>query len=202
MSTSPKAAPRVVAIVQARMGSTRLPGKVLKPIAGKPLLWHVVHRLRRCRTLDSIVVATSVSPRDDAIEAFCREEHIDAVRGPEDNVLARYALAAEASKADYIVRVSADAPFLDAGFIDHLVKALIAQDGDYVLLEPGAKCAHEGVDPFSRRALDKLMREAANDPAAREHVTGYFKLHPDFVWVVHAAPYPSLAHEEIGRAHV
>src|SRR5215472_2586414 len=79
--------PRVVAIVQARMGSTRLPGKVLRPIAGRPLLWHVVHRLKRCRTLDSIVIATSTNPRDDAIESFCREQTVSIVRGPEDNVL-------------------------------------------------------------------------------------------------------------------
>jgi spore coat polysaccharide biosynthesis protein SpsF len=185
--------PRVVAIVQARMGSTRLPGKVLRPIAGRPLLWHVVHRLKRCRSLDSIVIATSTNPRDDAIESFCREQTISVVRGPEDNVLARFALAAQQSAADLIVRVSSDAPLLDAGFIDHLVSALIVQGGDYVTLPPDALCAHEGVDPFSRRALDKLLREAAEDPVAREHVTGYFKLHPDFVRVVHAAEYPRLA---------
>ncbi len=189
----PKKRPRVVAIVQARMGSTRLPGKVLRPIAGKPLLWHVVHRLRRCRTVDAIVIATSTNPRDDAILNFCRDERIDAIRGPEDNVLARFALAAERSNADVIVRVSADAPLLDAAFIDHLVEELIAKDGDYVLIEPGTLCAHDGVDPFSRRALDKLMREAAQDPVAREHVTGYFKLHPDFVRIVHAAPFAPLA---------
>ena len=192
MSDSPKR-PRVVAIVQARMGSTRLPGKVLRPIAGKPLLWHVVHRLRRAASLDSILMATSTNPRDDAICTFCREEGIAFVRGPEDNVLARFALAAETSRADVIVRVSADSPLLDGAFIDHLVQALIAQDGDYVTLEPGALCAHEGVDPFSRRALDKLVAEAGFDPVAREHVTGYFKLHPEFARVVHAAPYEALA---------
>jgi spore coat polysaccharide biosynthesis protein SpsF len=184
---------RVVAIVQARMGSTRLPGKVLRPIAGQPLLWHVLHRLRRCVLLDDIVVATSVNPRDEAIESFCRDENVTCVRGPEDNVLARFAMAAERSRADYILRVSADAPLLDAAFIDHLLEALVAQDGDYVLLEPGAVCAHEGVDPFSRRALEKLLKEAAEDPVAREHVTGYFKLHPEFVRIVHAAPFPPLA---------
>src|SRR5438105_7289058 len=84
--------PRVVAIVQARMGSTRLPGKVLRPIAGRPLLWHVVHRLKRCRSLDQIVIATSTNERDDAIQSFCREEGIEILRGPEDNVLARFAL--------------------------------------------------------------------------------------------------------------
>lgn len=189
------AEPRVVAIVQARMGSTRLPGKVMKPIAGKPLLWHVVHRLRRCRTLDAIAIATSTNPRDDAIESFCSEEGIEVVRGSEDNVLERFALAAKKTHADIIVRVSSDAPFLDPEFVDHLVTALIAQDGDYVVVKPGAACAHDGVDPFSRSALNKLMRKCAHDPVAREHVSGYFKLHPDFVRVVHADPDPRLAHE-------
>jgi spore coat polysaccharide biosynthesis protein SpsF len=192
MSDKPKG-PRVVAIVQARMGSTRLPGKVLKPVAGKPLLWHVLYRLMRCKTLDWIVVATSDNPRDDAIEAFCRNEKIDVARGPEDNVLERFKLAAEQTEADVIVRVSADAPFIDPQFVDHLVKTLIAAEGDYVLVEPGAQCAHEGVDPFSRRALDRLVAEAADDPIAREHVSGYFKAHPDFVRIVHAAPDPRLA---------
>ena len=185
--------PRVVAIVQARMGSTRLPGKVLKPVAGKPLLWHVLYRLTRCKTLDWIVVATSDNPRDDAIEAFCRNEKIDVVRGPEDNVLERFRLAAERTQADVIVPVSADAPFIDPQFVDHLVKTLIAAEGDYVLVEPGAQCAHEGVDPFSRCALDRLVANAADDPIAREHVSGYFKAHPDFVRIVHAAPDPRLA---------
>jgi spore coat polysaccharide biosynthesis protein SpsF len=187
--------PRVVAIVQARMGSTRLPGKVLRPIAGKPLLWHVTHRLKHCHTLHEIVIATSTNPRDDAIESFCREEGIEIVRGPEDDVLARFHLAAEKYHADVIVRVSSDAPFLDPAFIDHMVSALIAQGGDYVQPDPGTLCAHEGVDPFSRSALEKLVREAAGDLVAREHVTGYFKLHPDFVRIVHAAPDPKLAHK-------
>jgi spore coat polysaccharide biosynthesis protein SpsF len=186
---------RIVAVIQARMGSTRLPGKVLRPVAGKPLLWHIVHRLRASHLIEDIAVATTVSPLDDAIVEFAEREGIAVVRGPEDDVLARFALAAEALDADIVVRVSSDAPFLDAGFIDHLVASLIEQGGDYVLLEDGAVTAHEGVDPFTRRALDELMMDARNDPVAREHVTGYFKLHPDFVRVARAPAYPPLARE-------
>jgi spore coat polysaccharide biosynthesis protein SpsF len=182
---------RIVAVIQARMGSTRLPGKVLKPIAGKPLLWHIVHRLKRSTLIERIVVATSENSRDDAIVEWARDNDVTVVRGPEDNVLARFARAAELLDADVIVRVNSDAPFLDAGFIDHLIGALLEQDGDYVLLEEGAETAHEGVDPFTRRALDKLMMDAADDPAAREHVTGYFKLHPDFVRIARAPAYPT-----------
>ena len=183
---------RVVAVIQARMGSTRLPGKVLKPVAGKPLLWHIVHRLKSSRLIEDIAIATTTNPLDEAIVEFGASEGVTVIRGPEDDVLARFALAAEAMDADVIVRVSSDAPFIDAAFVDHLIATLIEQEGDYVLIQEGGECAHEGVDPFSRRALDKLMMDAANDPAAREHVTGYFKLHPDFVKVVRAAPWPAL----------
>ena len=163
---------RVVAVIQARMGSTRLPGKVLKPIAGKPLLWHIVHRLKACRLLEDIAVATSVNPADEAIVEWCNQEGIMVVRGPEDDVLQRYARAAEKLDADIIVRVSSDAPFIDAGFVDHLVATLIEQDGDYVLMEEGSECAHVGVDPFSRRALDRLMMDAAHDPRSEERRVG------------------------------
>ena len=186
---------RIVAVIQARMGSTRLPGKVLKSIAGKPLLWHIVHRLKRSALIEQIAVATSDNPRDDAIVEWAKENNVPVIRGPEDNVLARFARAAELLDADVIVRVSSDAPFIDAGFIDHLIEALLEQDGDYVLLEDGATTAHEGVDPFTRRGLDKLMMDAPDDPAAREHVTGYFKLHPDFVRIARAPAYPELARD-------
>lgn len=186
---------RIVAVIQARMGSTRLPGKVLKPVAGQPLLWHIVHRLKRSQFIEQIAITTSTEPRDDAIVEWGRENGIVVVRGPEDDVLARYARAAELLDADVIVRVSSDAPFIDAGFVDHLITALLEQDGDYVLLEEGAVTAHEGVDPFTRRALDKLMMDARDDAVAREHVTGYFKLHPGFVRIARAAAYPPLARE-------
>src|SRR6202012_4921358 len=109
---------RVVAVIQARMGSTRLPGKVLKPIAGQPLLWHIVHRLKKCQLLEDIAVATTVNPADEAIVGWCNANGVIVVRGPEDDVLARYARAAEKLDADIIVRVSSDAPFIDAGFVD------------------------------------------------------------------------------------
>ena len=184
---------RIVAVIQARMGSTRLPGKVLRPIAGEPLLWHIVHRLKKSRLIEEIAVATSTNPLDDAIAEFGKAHGVRVIRGPEDDVLARFARAAELLDADIIVRVSSDAPFIDADFVDHLVTAMIEQGGDYVLLEDGAVTAHEGVDPMTRRAVDKLMMDAAGDPVAREHVTGYFKLHPDFVKIARAGAYPRLA---------
>lgn len=187
--------PHIVAIIQARMGSTRLPGKVLRPVAGQPLLWHVIHRLRKSRLIQDIAIATTTHPRDEAIVEFGAIHGVTVVRGPEDDVLARFARAAERTDADIIVRVSSDAPFLDAGFIDHLVTSLIEQGGDYVLMEDGAPCAHEGVDPLTRRGLDKLILDAGDDPVAREHVTGYFKLHPGFVPIARARAYAPLARD-------
>jgi spore coat polysaccharide biosynthesis protein SpsF len=185
---------RVVAVIQARMDS-HLPGKVLKPVAGEPLLWHIVHRLKTCRLLEDIAVTTSVGPADDPIVNWCNSQRVTVVRGPEDDVLACYARAAEKLDADIIVRVPSDVPFLDAGFVDHLVATLIEQDGDYVLMEDESE---SGVDIFSRRALDRLMMDAAHDPAARQHVTGYFRLHPEFVKIVRAKPYVPLTKVSAG----
>src|ERR1700690_752469 len=106
LSRPVKDAPRIIAIVQARMGSPRFPGKVLRPIAGRPLLWHIVHRLRKSKLIADVAVATSTNLLDDAIVEFGRREGVTVIRGPEDDVLARFALAAEALDADVIVRVS------------------------------------------------------------------------------------------------
>ena len=171
----------VVAVIQARMSSSRLPGKVLMPVAGKPLLWHIVHRLGQCRTVDKIVVATSAEPSDDAIENFCTEEGILCVHGSLSNVLDRYRMAAEATGADIVLRVTGDAPLVDPDFTDYLVTALREHKADFVMIDPAALCAHEGVDALSRQALDWLVGHAADDPVAREHVTSYFKLHPEVV---------------------
>jgi len=182
---------RTVAIIQARMGSTRLPGKVLSPLVGKPVLWHIVHRLHRCRTVDAIAVATSDKKSDDAIEAFALKEGVQIVRGPEDNVLARYALAAEKLNPDIIVRITGDAPLIDPVTIDRLVEKIIQDNLDFCVGDPELPSIHEGFDPFSNRALRKLMDEATDDPVAREHVTAYFKEHPEFVRIGYLAPEPS-----------
>jgi spore coat polysaccharide biosynthesis protein SpsF len=181
-----------VAVIQARMGSTRLPGKVLMDIAGKPALWHVVHRARQA-CVDQAVVATSDDPSDDALEAWCREQGVACIRGPLLNVLERYRLAAEATGATTLVRLTGDAPLLDPGIVNYLLDALSQEDGDFVQMQPGAACAHDGADAFSRRALDWLTNHAANDPVAREHVTSWFKLNPAPIRTVWVGEYPPLA---------
>ena len=175
------------------MGSSRLPGKVLMPVAGKPMLWHILHRLGQCRSVDRVAVATSTDPRDDEIEKFCAEEGVICVRGPLQNVLERYRLAAAATGAQTLLRVTGDAPLIDPGIIDYLVFGMTEAGADFVQLEPGALCAHEGVDVFSRRALDWLTAHAADDEIAREHVTSYFKNSPDKVRTVYLPVYKPLA---------
>lgn len=169
-----------LAIVQARMGSARLPGKVLRPIHGRPLLWHILYRLRKCRRIDTIVVATSTESQDDDIEAFCCEADVPVVRGSEKNVLARFNLAVQKFDPSLIVRVNADAPLIDPVFIDTLIRTVTKQDADIAFGPPGVPCLHGGVDPISRRAFDRLITKAGNDPVAQEHVTGYLKKHPGF----------------------
>jgi spore coat polysaccharide biosynthesis protein SpsF len=165
-----------------------MPGKVLAPIVGRPLLWHVLHRLSKCASVHESVVATSNEEADDPIAAFCAVAGVTCVRGPEDNVLARYDLAAMESQADIVVRVTADAPLIDPGFVDFLVQGLIRSGADFVMMRDDEPVAHEGADPFTRRALSKLAREAGCDPVAREHVSAYFKAHQDFVPIARLDP--------------
>jgi len=121
---------RVVAIVQARMGSTRLPGKVLLPLGGRPVLWHVINRLRRCSNLDAIVVATTACPIDDEIVSFCEENSVDCFRGSEDDVLRRFFEAATLFQADWILRITADCPALDSEIVDDVVSLAIGESWD------------------------------------------------------------------------
>jgi len=183
----------IVAVVQARMGSSRLPGKVLMPVAGKPLLWHSLHRLGQCRTVDAVAVATSTDARDDAIAQFCAEAGVTCIRGPLQNVLERYRLSAIQTGAQTLLRVTGDAPLIDPGLIDYMVYTMVKAEADYVQFESGALCAHEGVDVFSRRALDWLTSNAGEDEIAREHVTSYFKEFPGRVRTAYLPAYLPLA---------
>jgi spore coat polysaccharide biosynthesis protein SpsF len=177
--------PHIVAVVQARMRSSRLPGKVLKPIVGQPLLWHILHRLQKSQLIGTICVATTSDPSDDALAAYAEGQGAVVVRGPEDDVLGRFALAAHIVDPDIIVRVCADAPLVDAGFIDFLISELMRTRSDFVMLKEGLSAIHDGAECMSRVALDKLVLKAHDDPVAREHVSAYFRIHQDFVKVAH-----------------
>ncbi|HEY7060820.1 MAG TPA: aminotransferase class III-fold pyridoxal phosphate-dependent enzyme [Chloroflexota bacterium] len=168
--------PRVVAIVQARMGSTRLPGKVLAEIAGRPMLCHVVRRVERAATIDRVVLATSSAPADDAVAAFCDQEGIACFRGSEADVLDRYYQAAREAEAEVVVRVTADCPLIDPAVIDRVVGALLAGDCDYAT-NTLRYTYPDGLDveAFTFAALARAWEESSK-LSEREHVTPYLRL--------------------------
>ena len=169
----------VHAIIQARCGSSRFPAKVFALIDGKPLLWHVVNRLKGAETLSKIIIATTTNPLDDKIVEWCEKEHVDYFRGSESDVLERYYMASHAFPSDYVVRITADDPFKEPVVIDSVVNKLIDEHLDAVT-NNNPPSFPEGLDceAFTSAALQKAQSEA-KDAFEREHVTQYFYRHPE-----------------------
>lgn len=170
---------QVVAILQARMSSTRLPGKVMAPILGRPMLVRQVERLRRCAGLDLLVVATSDQPADDLIAVVCVEEGVACFRGSLADVLDRFYQCAKAHAADHVVRLTGDCPLTDPQMVDELVRFYLAGDFDYA-----ANCRPptlpDGLDAevFTFAALEAAWR-GATDPFEREHVVPFIIRRPE-----------------------
>lgn len=163
---------RVVAIIQARLESTRLPGKVLMDIGGRTMLAWVVQRTRRAETVDQIVVATTDSPADDAVVAESERLEAQAFRGSREDVLERYHKAAGTYAADVIVRITADCPLLDPKEVDRVVRHLLEHPGlDYTGTGETYPEGY-GVEAFRRSALEVADREAGLS-SEREHVTPF-----------------------------
>ena len=159
------------------MGSTRLPGKVLKPLAGQSVLWHVVNRLRYAKTLEEIVVATTTESEDNVIEEFCRAEKIHFYRGSKNDVLDRYYHAAKTFQADPIVRITADCPLIDPLIVDEVVNSYFK--GGYEACGLAGEFP-DGLDceVFSFRAIEDAWRHSVL-PSEREHVGPYIYKHPE-----------------------
>jgi spore coat polysaccharide biosynthesis protein SpsF (cytidylyltransferase family) len=168
-----------VAIIQARTGSTRLPGKVLAPIAGRPMLLRVVDRARRAKTLGRVVVATSTAVSDDRVEALCAAEGVDCFRGSENDVLERYAGAARRFGGDPIVRITADCPLLDAAVVDRVVETYREGSYDYVAnINPPSFPDGLDTEVFSADAL-RASESEARLASEREHVTLFIRNRPE-----------------------
>lgn len=167
--------PKVVAIVQARIGSTRLSGKVLAEIVGYPMLWHVVNRVRMAHSVDQVIVATTTEPVDDVVAQFCAESGIECFRGSENNVLDRFYRAAKSYEADVVVRITADCPLIDPQVVDKVVSTYLKGEADYVT-NTLRYTYPDGLDTevFSCAALEVAWREARL-PTEREHVTPYIR---------------------------
>lgn len=172
---------RVVAIIQARMGSTRLPGKVLLDLAGEPTLARVVNRTLRAQTLDEVVVATTVQPADDAIARLCAERGWRCFRGSENDVLDRYYHAAIAHQADIVVRITSDCPLIKPEIVDRVVHEFLGSQPeiDYACNTLPHRTFPKGLDTEVMR-FDVLEQAWAKDdnPAWREHVTPYMRRNP------------------------
>lgn len=171
----------IVAIVQARMGSTRLPGKVLSDIEGQSMLSHVVNRARQANKLDKIVIATTEKPDDDLVMIECERIGIPSFRGAEDDVLDRYYRAARSFRAEYIVRITSDCPLIDPEIIDVVIEEFLAHEGlDYASNSLPPRTFPRGLDVevMTIDALERAWQEDKN-PAWREHVTPYIYRHPE-----------------------
>jgi len=165
------------AIVQARMCSERLPGKTLLELAGKPVLAHVIDRLKACKTLDCVAVATSRNPADDAIVSLCNRLSVRCERGSEDDVLKRYISAASAIGADIVVRVTGDNPLVDPDIVDCLVDAM-RRDPDLQFCYAANSPLGTSCEAVSLAAL-RHVQEICDRPDHREHVTLFIREHPD-----------------------
>lgn len=172
---------KVVAVIQARMGSTRLPGKVLLDLAGEPMLARVVNRSRRAEMLDKVVVATTKKSRDNAIVELCESRGWLYSRGSEDDVLDRYFQTAKQYDTDVVVRITSDCPLIEPDIIDMGVQEFLQGESiDYVsnTLPPRTFPRGLDVEVIAFEALERAWRE--DDTSAwREHVTPYIHRHPE-----------------------
>lgn len=163
---------KVIAIIQARMESTRLPGKVLKNISGKPALWHIVRRALRSRLLDNIIIATSENIADYPIYQFACDNGMEVFRGSQSNVLERFYKCAVQYKPDIVVRLTGDNVLIDSALIDAGIECFLRQkDLDYMYYREGLPLGM-AVEVFTYQALQAAYSEA-NEPECLEHVTPY-----------------------------
>lgn len=179
-----------VAIIQARMSSRRLPGKILELIGNEPLLAHVVRRAQASGVFSSVMVATSTDPSDDPVQDFCSSRNIPLFRGSLEDVLDRYFCAAKTLNADIIARITGDCPLLDPAVTRQVVETFDADRHDYVTNNV-ERTFPKGLDTevFSMSALTAAHR-SARLPSEREHVTPYFYKHPELWRIAHVKQDP------------
>jgi spore coat polysaccharide biosynthesis protein SpsF len=173
-----------VAIIQARMGSTRLPGKVLMDLGGETVLARVISRLRRATQVDEILVATTDSFADDTIVRECHRLEVSTFRGSEGDVLDRYYQATRTCGAGTVVRITSDCPMIDPQLVDETIGAFQQQHGDYAS-NALSRTYPRGLDTevFTMGALERAWNDA-HKPYEREHVTPYLYEHPELFRLV------------------
>lgn len=171
---------KILTILQARMTSSRLPGKVMRPVLGEPMMGRQIERLRRSRLIGKLVVATSTDPSDDVVADYCATLDVPVHRGPLQDVLGRYAGALAAfGPADHVVRLTADCPLADWNIIDQCIELHLSSGADYTSNTVDRTYA-KGLDvEVCRAELLAKIAGLTDDPYDREHVTPYFYRNPD-----------------------
>lgn len=160
----------VIAIIQARMGSTRLPGKVLMKLEGIPILTHIICRLKSVSEIDKVIVATSVKKEDDAIAEFCCSNNILCIRGSEENVLDRFGKVADSYPADVFIRATGDNPMIDVQLIKDMLEFFVKNELTYSCYKDFP--IGSGVEIFAHESLISALKNA-DKPYEYEHVTPY-----------------------------
>ena len=169
----------ITCIVQARMGSSRLPGKVLREVLGFPLILLTLKRLEKSREIDKLILATSDKVSDNPLHEIVKGEGFEVFRGDEENVLKRYRDCVLEHGGDIVVRVTGDCPLIDPDIVDNVISHYKMYDYDYVRLDvPDTFIRGFDVEVFSREALDKAF-ELAKEDRDFEHVTAYMYHHPE-----------------------
>jgi spore coat polysaccharide biosynthesis protein SpsF (cytidylyltransferase family) len=166
-------------IIQARMRSSRLPGKVLKPITGKPLLYHLLSRIKNIKKSEICVIATTTDTSDDIIEEFGAKNSIPVFRGSTDDVMQRYINAAKKYNVDTIVRICADTPIIAPDVIDEMINKIETEKLDYCGIENENNFALTGVEAFTLNALEKQLLFNPKD-YHKEHVSVLIRERDDF----------------------
>lgn len=184
----------VQAIVQARFGSARLPGKVFSEVGGKSLLGWVINRLRETKSVERIIIATGASKENDGIEKFALDEGVEPFRGSEEDVLDRFVKAAKEYPASAIVRATADNPLLDSSTLDSMIKDHIENRADHTTVS-GRVPLGTAAEVVSPSALEKAW-EQTNEKPFREHVTTYIHSHPELFRIVKTEPHGYLKGRE------
>ncbi|MEK4951402.1 glycosyltransferase family protein [Bacillus sp. FSL W8-1127] len=160
-----------IIIIQARMGSSRLPGKILKPLGEHDVLTYVVERCKKIKGVSDVIVATSTLPQDGRVEDWCKRHGVSFFRGSEEDVLDRYVQCAKVYEPDYVMRVTADCPFVDFEMANEIVKLMEQEKVDIIDLD-GELPRGLAVELISYQALQYIHRHG-HEPRHREHVTYY-----------------------------
>ena len=189
---------RIVATIEARMTSSRLPGKVLMPAGGVPMLKHLVTRLEAVASIEAIVLATTINKTDDPLVEFAKQENINYYRGSEDDVMLRVIEAAESVNADIVVEITGDCPIIDPEIVEQTIRMFDANQADYVS-NAHIRSFPDGMDTqvFNLKTL-KHSALMTSDELDHEHVTLHIRNHPDLFSHVHLVAPPELYWPELG----